>query len=154
MFDSPSQPVSYVRDLLDGFGPPWFLCGGWAADSWLGRQSRDHADVDIGVFHDDQKAIFEHFEGGRSSLTIPTSPTTQKSHGTVGASTRPRTSTSPRAPATCRPCRTRPTRRTSSSFCSPRVPVTGSSGRRRTSPYRETARSAPHLGACRRPPRR
>lgn len=58
-----SQPVAYVRDLLVGFAAPWFLCGGWAADAWLGRQTRDHWDVDIGVFHHDQRAIFEHFQG-------------------------------------------------------------------------------------------
>jgi hypothetical protein len=57
------QAVAYVRDLLLGFGPPWFLCGGWAADAWLGRQTRDHGDVDIAVFHHDQHAIFEHFVG-------------------------------------------------------------------------------------------
>jgi hypothetical protein len=55
--------VAYVRDLLIGFGAPWFLCGGWAADAWLGRQTRDHADVDIAVFHRDQHVIFDHFKG-------------------------------------------------------------------------------------------
>jgi Aminoglycoside-2''-adenylyltransferase len=56
-------PVAYVRDLLLGFDSPWFLCGGWAADAWHGRLTRDHADVDIAVFHRDQRAIFEHFPG-------------------------------------------------------------------------------------------
>jgi len=48
---SPPVPdaVAYVRDLLAGFGATWFLCGGWAADAWLGRQTRDHFDVDISV---------------------------------------------------------------------------------------------------------
>jgi hypothetical protein len=54
------EPVAYVRDLLLGFVPPWLLCGGWAADAWLGRQTRDHFDVDIAVFHHDQSAIFAH----------------------------------------------------------------------------------------------
>jgi hypothetical protein len=57
------RPVAYVRDLLDGLDAPWFLCGGWAADAWLGRQTRDHLDVDISVLHHDQRAIFEHFSG-------------------------------------------------------------------------------------------
>jgi hypothetical protein len=57
------EAVAYVRDLLVGFRPSWFLCGGWAADAWLGRQTREHWDVDIGVFHDDQHAIFDHFPG-------------------------------------------------------------------------------------------
>jgi hypothetical protein len=57
------QAVAYVRDLLDRFRPRWFLCGGWAIDAWLGRQTRDHGDVDIAVLHHDQHAIFEHFAG-------------------------------------------------------------------------------------------
>lgn len=59
----PPEPVAYVRDLLQGLAAPWFLCGGWAADAWLGRQTRRHWDVDVGVFHDDQRAIFEHLRG-------------------------------------------------------------------------------------------
>lgn len=57
------EPVAYVRDLLADFGATWFLCGGWAVDAWLGRQTRDHGDVDVAVFHDDQRALFDHFAG-------------------------------------------------------------------------------------------
>jgi hypothetical protein len=57
------EAVAYVRDLLVGFDPPWFLCGGWAVDAWLGEQTRHHADVDIAVFHRDQRAVFEQFPG-------------------------------------------------------------------------------------------
>lgn len=57
------EAVAYVRDLLHGFDRPWCLCGGWAADAWLGRQTRGHGDVDIAVFHHDQRAIFEHLPG-------------------------------------------------------------------------------------------
>jgi hypothetical protein len=48
---------------MSGFRPSWFLCGGWAVDAWLGRQTRDHADFDIAVFQDDQRAIFDHLAG-------------------------------------------------------------------------------------------
>jgi Aminoglycoside-2''-adenylyltransferase len=57
------EAVLYVRDLLAGLSVPWFLCGGWAADVWLGRQTRPHLDVDIAVLHDDQRAVFEHLRG-------------------------------------------------------------------------------------------
>jgi hypothetical protein len=60
---TPPEAVAYVRDLLLGFGPPWLLCGGWAVDAWLGRPTRRHHDVDIAVFHQDQRAIFEHLPG-------------------------------------------------------------------------------------------
>lgn len=57
------EAVIYVRDLLAGLAVPWFLCGGWAADLWLGRQTRPHVDVDIAVLHDDQHAVFEYLRG-------------------------------------------------------------------------------------------
>jgi hypothetical protein len=48
---------------MSGYGAPWALCGGWAVDAWLGRQSREHGDVDIAVFIQDQRALFEHLPG-------------------------------------------------------------------------------------------
>jgi hypothetical protein len=50
---------------MSTFEPRWFLCGGWALDAWFGRQTRDHADVDIAVFQDDQRALFDHLAGWR-----------------------------------------------------------------------------------------
>lgn len=57
------ESLARVADLMSTFGPWWSLCGGWAVDAWIGRQTRDHADVDISVFQDDQRAIFEHLAG-------------------------------------------------------------------------------------------
>jgi hypothetical protein len=48
---------------MSTFRPRWYLCGAWAADAWLGRQTREHADVDIAVFRDDQRAAFDHLAG-------------------------------------------------------------------------------------------
>jgi len=50
---------------MSTFNHPWSVCGGWAVDAWLGRQTRDHQDFDITVFHDDQRALFEHLAGWR-----------------------------------------------------------------------------------------
>lgn len=57
------EAVAYAADLMSGFAPTWFLGGGWAVDAWLGRQTREHGDVDIVVFHDDHRAIFDHLPG-------------------------------------------------------------------------------------------
>jgi hypothetical protein len=40
------------------------FCGGWTVDAWLGHQTRSHGDVDLTIFHEDQRAIFEYFGDG------------------------------------------------------------------------------------------
>lgn len=57
------QPFAWVTGLMSTFDRPWFVCGGWAVDAWLGRQTREHGDFDITVFHDDQAALFDHLSG-------------------------------------------------------------------------------------------
>ena len=56
-------PVARIADTMSTFCSKWALCGGWAVDAWLGRQTREHADVDIAVFHDDMQMLFEHLAG-------------------------------------------------------------------------------------------
>ncbi|HXH23105.1 MAG TPA: hypothetical protein VNN10_13860 [Dehalococcoidia bacterium] len=57
------EPVARVAALMRGFGRPWAVAGGWAVDAWLGRETREHGDVDISVFYDDLQAVFEHLLG-------------------------------------------------------------------------------------------
>ncbi|MBK7126671.1 MAG: hypothetical protein IPH65_12265 [Dehalococcoidia bacterium] len=54
------EPVARVAALMSAYPFPWALCGGWAVDSWLGRVTREHADLDIAVFESDQRALLEH----------------------------------------------------------------------------------------------
>jgi len=56
-------PLVSVAELMSTFRPRWSLCGGWAVDAWLGRQTREHADIDISVFQGDEQALFEHLVG-------------------------------------------------------------------------------------------
>jgi hypothetical protein len=48
---------------MSTFRPRGALCGGWAVDAWLGQQTRDHPDIDISIFADDQRAVFAHLAG-------------------------------------------------------------------------------------------
>jgi aminoglycoside-2''-adenylyltransferase len=57
------EPLTVISGIMSTFRPTWSLCGGWAVDAWHGRQTRDHVDVDISVFQDDQRAIFDHLAG-------------------------------------------------------------------------------------------
>ena len=57
------EPVARIAELMSTYSPPWALCGGWAVDAWLGRLTRHHGDVDIAVFVNDRRALFELLAG-------------------------------------------------------------------------------------------
>jgi hypothetical protein len=38
-----------VAERLEGVGVPWYVAGGWAVDLHLGRVTREHEDLEIGV---------------------------------------------------------------------------------------------------------
>jgi hypothetical protein len=50
---------------MSSFPGTWALCGGWAVDAWIGRTTREHHDVDVAIFRDDQRALFDHLRGWR-----------------------------------------------------------------------------------------
>jgi aminoglycoside-2''-adenylyltransferase len=47
---------------MHGYERPWWIGGGWAIDLFLGRATREHGDVDVVVFRDDQQDVHRHFE--------------------------------------------------------------------------------------------
>jgi hypothetical protein len=51
------RPVLELAGLLSGFKELWFVAGGWAIDLYLQQGSRNHKDVDITVFRQDQLII-------------------------------------------------------------------------------------------------
>jgi hypothetical protein len=48
---------------MAGFRPSWVLCGGWAVDAWLGRETRAHCDVDLAIALEDQLAVLHYLDG-------------------------------------------------------------------------------------------
>lgn len=50
------REVANVMRTLDLW---WAIAGGWAIDLWLGRQTREHHDVEVVVLRDDQVRIHE-----------------------------------------------------------------------------------------------
>jgi aminoglycoside-2''-adenylyltransferase len=55
----PIRPEEIAR-LLSGFAGPWWICGGWALDLFLGRETRRHDDLDVALLRHDQLALFHH----------------------------------------------------------------------------------------------
>ncbi len=52
----PWSPVEVAARLQD-VSAPWYVLAGWALDLFLGRQTREHDDIEIGVPHDRFPAI-------------------------------------------------------------------------------------------------
>jgi hypothetical protein len=49
-----------IAEVLSGFDRPWWICGGWALDLFLGRETRPHDDLDVAVLRRDQLPLFQH----------------------------------------------------------------------------------------------
>jgi hypothetical protein len=48
----------------------WFIAGGWALDLFLEKQTRDHADLDLGIFRQDQLALQNFLAGWTLSKVV------------------------------------------------------------------------------------
>ena len=60
--------------LFDGLAARWWVAGGWAIDLWLGRQTRDHVDLDVAILRREQGAFWELLSGW--DLHLGTAPDT------------------------------------------------------------------------------
>jgi hypothetical protein len=49
-----------VGRFLKGFPGMWWIGGGWAIDSWLGKASRGHEDIEICILRRDQDAAYNY----------------------------------------------------------------------------------------------
>jgi hypothetical protein len=45
---------------MRGFAAPWWICGGWALDLFVGRETRRHDDLDVAVLRRDQAELRSH----------------------------------------------------------------------------------------------
>lgn len=53
--------VRIVTELMYGFPAQWCIAGGWAIDLFLGRETRQHADLELAIFREDQVYLHKHF---------------------------------------------------------------------------------------------
>ena len=56
----PFAAVVELDRVMTGFDRPWFVSGGWAIDLFVGRVTREHEDIEMGLFLPDQVAIRGH----------------------------------------------------------------------------------------------
>jgi hypothetical protein len=52
-----------VAAIFAALDAPWWIAGGWAIDAFLGRQSREHGDIDVAVLRRDQLAAQDVLAG-------------------------------------------------------------------------------------------
>lgn len=45
------------------FPHPWFVCGGWAIDLFVGEVTREHEDIELDILRADQASVRTHFAG-------------------------------------------------------------------------------------------
>ena len=65
-----AAPLFRAAQIMEDFGRPWGVCGGWAIDLFIGHQTRPHADVDIAILRDDQARLRESVTGAHVEKVI------------------------------------------------------------------------------------
>ena len=72
---------------MRGVSVPWWIAGGWAVELHLGRRTRPHADIDIGVWRDDVPTLTSEASGwefhvAKEGVLTPHSPGAALPRGT------------------------------------------------------------------------
>ena len=62
------EPCLKVKERMDKFGFPWFIAGDWAIDLFLGRETRDHGDIEIGIYRKNQMQLCRFFAKSKKSF--------------------------------------------------------------------------------------
>jgi hypothetical protein len=56
----PFEQCQSVASLMSGFNKSWGIAGGWAIDLFIGKETREHKDIEIAIFRKDQ-LYFKNF---------------------------------------------------------------------------------------------
>jgi hypothetical protein len=70
--DTSVTPILDAARLMQGFSSPWFISGGWTIDLFLGYKTREHADIEIGIYRCDQAALQYQLSGWSFDKAIET----------------------------------------------------------------------------------
>ena len=64
--------VLEVANIMREFPAPWHVAGGWAIDLFLGEITREHSDIEIGIYRCDQHALWPLLPGWNFEKAITT----------------------------------------------------------------------------------
>jgi len=53
---------SRIQTVMSAFNKRWFIAGGWAIDLFIGAKTREHADIEIGIFRKDQLYLKDYLK--------------------------------------------------------------------------------------------
>ncbi|MEH7884296.1 hypothetical protein V7654_08215 [Bacillus sp. JJ1609] len=48
---------------MSNFESSWFIAGGWALDLYFGKETREHSDIEIAIFRQDQFHLKDYLKG-------------------------------------------------------------------------------------------
>lgn len=51
-----------VKNMMNKFGYPWFIMGDWAIELFLGKETRIHDDIEIGIYREQQMQLLRYLE--------------------------------------------------------------------------------------------
>ncbi|WP_050615371.1 nucleotidyltransferase domain-containing protein [Bacillus testis] len=51
-----------IHSLMSGYDKPWFIAGGWAIDLFIGKETREHTDIEFAVFRKDQLYLKDYLK--------------------------------------------------------------------------------------------
>ena len=54
-----AETIQLVSKIMRGFPASWAVAGGWAIDLFLKKQTRQHADLEVALFRDDQALLHQ-----------------------------------------------------------------------------------------------
>ncbi|MHA1966731.1 MAG: nucleotidyltransferase domain-containing protein [Candidatus Hodarchaeales archaeon] len=63
--------VLNLKKVLNDFIKPWYIAGGWAIDLYLGKVTRMHKDIEIVIFRQDQRELYEYLNDWILYKVIP-----------------------------------------------------------------------------------
>ncbi|MFF2448287.1 nucleotidyltransferase domain-containing protein [Neobacillus sp. NPDC058068] len=51
-----------ITSLMSGFNKSWFIAGGWAIDLFIGKETREHKDLEIAIFRKEQQYLKDYLK--------------------------------------------------------------------------------------------